>query len=104
MAPFPARYINCHFRDAIRQFAIDLMVGHPVNMATIDEHNIWRDIKMATKMVYGNLETDKPRLELVPTYFGHTLTNEFASAEIAYGLGRSVSDSKFEMMMFCFSA
>lgn len=73
------------------QCAIDIALGQPVNMATIEEHDsLWRDIKTASMMVYENLDTERPKLELMPSYFGQPLTSELASAEIAYGMGRSV--------------
>lgn len=73
------------------QCAIDIALGQPVNMATIDElDDFWRDIKTASLMVYENMDTERPKLKMMPSYFGHPLTSELASAEIAYGMGRSV--------------
>ncbi|XP_053619511.1 phosphatidylinositide phosphatase SAC2 isoform X2 [Plodia interpunctella] len=83
------RFLIRHFCDAMTQCAIDIALGQPVNMATIDEcDDFWRDVKTATLMVYENLNTDRPKLELVPSYFGHPLRNELVSAEIAFGMGR----------------
>lgn len=97
---FRCRFLIRHFNDAITQCAIDIALGQPVNMATIDEiDNLWRDIKTASLMVIENMDTERPKLELMPSYFGHHLTNEMASAEIAYGLGRSVVCWKIHMLL-----
>ncbi|XP_026754243.1 phosphatidylinositide phosphatase SAC2 isoform X1 [Galleria mellonella] len=83
------RFIIHHFCDAMTQCAIDIALGQPVNMATIEEHdNLWRDVKTTSMILYENMDTERPKLELMPSYFGHLLTNELLSAEIAYGLGR----------------
>ena len=52
--------------------------------------SLWNDIKTTSLMILENVDTECPRLELMPSYFGHHLTSEMASMEIAYGLGRSV--------------
>ncbi|KAI8423060.1 hypothetical protein MSG28_014146 [Choristoneura fumiferana] len=83
------RFVIRHFSDAMTQCAIDLALGQPIDYATIDElDSVWRDIKTASLMVFENMDTERPKLEMVPSYFGHPLTQELLSAEIAYGLGR----------------
>lgn len=73
------------------QCAIDILLGQEVNMATVENHDsLWRDIKTATLILYENMDTEKPKLEMMPSYFGHGLTSELVGAEVAYGLGRSV--------------
>lgn len=63
-------------------------------MATVvNFDSLWRDVKTASLMVVENLESERPKLELMPSYFGHTLTSELLGAEIAYGMGRSVYSS-----------
>lgn len=59
-------------------------------MDTVREfYDYWTDIKTATMMLYENMESDRAR-DMMPSYFGHGLTREFAIAEVAYGAGRSV--------------
>ncbi|KAF9795913.1 hypothetical protein SFRURICE_008553 [Spodoptera frugiperda] len=83
------RFIIRHFNDAITQCAIDILLGQEINMATVvNFDSLWRDVKTASLMVVENLESERPKLELMPSYFGHTLTSELLGAEIAYGMGR----------------
>ncbi|CAH2096908.1 unnamed protein product [Euphydryas editha] len=83
------RFLLRHFNDTIKQCAIDIALGQAVNDATIDEiDNLWHDIKTASLLVLENLDTEKPKLEMMPSYFGHALTSEMVSVEITYKLGR----------------
>ncbi|XP_047035991.1 phosphatidylinositide phosphatase SAC2 isoform X2 [Helicoverpa zea] len=83
------RFIIRHFNDAITQCAIDILLGQQVNMATVETYNsFWRDFKTASMMVFENMDSERPKLEMMPSYFGHTLTSELLGAEIAYGMGR----------------
>lgn len=60
-------------------------------MATVDEYDdFFRDVRVAAMMLYENMDTERPKLELMPSYFGHNLTNELVTVEFAYGVGRSV--------------
>lgn len=68
-------------------------------MDTIEQHdNVWKDLKMATMMVYDNMDSERPKLEMMPSYFGHPMTNELVSVEIAYGLGRFV-ETMFSLLL-----
>ncbi|GBP27703.1 Phosphatidylinositide phosphatase SAC2 [Eumeta japonica] len=83
------RFFIRHFRDAMTQCAIDIALGQEVNMASVEEHDsLWRDIKTISLMAYENLDSDKPKLEFMPFYFGHPLTSELAMAEVTYGFTR----------------
>lgn len=85
------RYLIRHFNDAITQLAIDIALGQTIDYKTIEEYNsIWRDFKTATILLYENMDNDKPKLAMMPSYFGHGLTSELVTVEIAYGIGRSV--------------
>lgn len=85
------RFLLRHFNDTIKQCAIDIALGQAVNDATIDEiDNLWHDIKTASLLVLENIDTERPKLEMMPSYFGHALTGEMVSVEITYRLGRSV--------------
>ena len=65
-------------------------------MATVETFDsFWRDLKTASLMVVENMDTERPKLEMMPSYFGHGLTSEFVGAEIAYGMGRSVYWNNF---------
>lgn len=87
----PARFVVRHFGDAMRQFAYDVTLGHRPNMATVDEDDdLCRDVRVAAMMLYENMDSGQPKLELMPSYFGHSLTKEIVSVEIAYGIGRLV--------------
>lgn len=88
--PF-SRFIICNFNDKITQCAIDILLGQQVNMATIETFDsIWCNFKTASKMLLQNMDSEQAKLEMMPSYFGHTLTSELVGAEIAYGMGRSV--------------
>ncbi|XP_026498745.2 phosphatidylinositide phosphatase SAC2 isoform X1 [Vanessa tameamea] len=83
------RFLLHHFNDKIKQCAIDIALGQPVSITTIDEiDNLWHDVQTASLMVFENIDTERPKLEMMPSYFGHTLTGEMVSLEIAYALGR----------------
>ncbi|KAF9408064.1 hypothetical protein HW555_012126 [Spodoptera exigua] len=83
------RFIIRHFNDAMTQCAIDILLGQEVNMATVvNFDSLWRDFKTASLMLVENLESERPKLEMMPSYFGHTLTSELLGAEITYGMGR----------------
>lgn len=85
------RFFICHFNDAITQCAIDILLGQEINMATVENFDsLWRDIKTASLILYENMDIDRSKLEMMPSYFGHGMTSELAGAEVAYGLGRSV--------------
>ncbi|XP_045506510.1 phosphatidylinositide phosphatase SAC2 isoform X2 [Colias croceus] len=82
------RFIIRHFNDAMTQCAIDIALGQQINMAAIEEFDsFWRDLKTASLMVVENVDSGA-KLEMMPSYFGHGLANEFLGAEIAFGVGR----------------
>ncbi|KPI93717.1 Phosphatidylinositide phosphatase SAC2 [Papilio xuthus] len=82
------RFLIRHFNDAMTQCAIDIALGQPIDESTIDELDLWHDVKTASLMVLENLEPSKPKFGMMPSYFGHPMRSELASAQVTYGVGR----------------